>query len=66
MCWQLYAAPGYSRNRLEKTGKKKLLKSTVSTGFGGLEAETVETVDFNSFAKSGHLERSGAFLFGFI
>ena len=49
-----------------KTLGKKLLKSTVSTGFGGLEAETVETVDFNSFAKSGHFERSGAFFFGFI
>ena len=45
---------------------KKLLESTVSTGFWGLEAETVETVDFNSFAKSGHLERNGAFLLGFI
>ena len=45
---------------------KKLLESTVSTGFWGLEAETVETVDFNSFAKSGYLERSVMFLFGFI
>ena len=57
-----YAVPGYFWYRLEIN----LLKSTVSTGFRGLEAETLETVDFNSFAKSGHLERSGAFLFGFI